>query len=150
MLNIIKFKNEISKLLIYACSGLVSTTADCCIYYLLLNFADIDFRLIQPISMSVGFCLSFFFGRRFVFKDDSVSFSREFIKYVLICCFSVALSPVIISLYHIWLGEYLAKIPATISMGLLNYFLNRYFVYNDIGEKIVMKVINKFRKEERS
>lgn len=147
MFNTLKLKNEISKLLIYACSGAFSTAIDCCIYYLLLNYSNIDFRLIQPISMTVGLGFGFLFGRRFVFKNKKSSFSRELIKYIFICCLSISVSPIIMSVYHIWFGEYIIKIPVTVTMGLINYFLNRYFVYNDIEHKFIMNIINKFRKE---
>lgn len=133
MFNFIKLKKEIYKLISFSASGIFSAGIDCAIYYILLNFASIDFRLIQPISMSVGFCCSFLFNRFVSFKSEKHSLGIEIAKYLLVCAVCISLSPVIISFYHIWFGEYLVKIPATLTTGVLNYVLNRFFVYNDIS-----------------
>lgn len=133
MINLIKLKKELYKLISFAAAGVVSAGVDCGVYYILLNFASIDFRLIQPISMAVGFSCSFLFNRLVSFKSDKASFGIELAKYLIVCAVCISLSPIIISFYHIWLGEYLVKIPATITTGLLNYLLNRFFVYNNFS-----------------
>ncbi len=133
MRNLIKIKKEIYKLLSFSASGIFSAGVDCAIYYLLLNFTSIDFRLIQPISMSVGFCCSFLFNRFVSFKNEKHSLGIEIAKYLIVCAICISISPIIISLYHLWFGEYLVKIPATLTTGVLNYVLNRFFVYNDIS-----------------
>lgn len=144
MINLIKLKKELYKLISFAAAGVVSAGIDCGVYYLLLNYASIDFRLIQPISMSVGFCCSFLFNRLVSFKNEKSSIGIELAKYLVACALCIALSPIIISFYHIWLGEYLVKIPATLTTGFLNYLLNRFFVYNnfsliEIYERIIRK-----------
>ena len=128
-----RLKNELIKLLSFAGTGVISAGIDCTVYYLLLNFAKINFRLIQPISMSVGLSCSFIINRGLVFKKEKSSMSIEVIKYLAVCTVSVLLSPIIISFYHIWFGEYIVKIPATLTTGLINYLLNRLYVYRNIG-----------------
>lgn len=140
MVNLIRLKKETYKLVSFAASGVFSAGIDCIVYYILLNFAAIDFRLIQPISMSVGLLCSFLFNRFVSFKNEKHSIGIEIAKYMAVCAVIVALSPVIISFYHIWFGEYMVKIPATLTTGFLNYVLNRFFVYNDIS---IMKIYEK-------
>lgn len=143
----IEFRQELFKLLRFAATGVVSATVDCVVYYLLLNYTDIDLVLIQPISMSVGLCCSFLFNRVIVFKNEKNSFSAELAKYLVVCFICISLSPVIISIYHIWIGEYGVKIPTTLTTGLLNYLLNRFFVYNDIGITKIYEKIKNLKKD---
>ena len=149
MFNWIKFKKEIYKLLSFSASGIFSAGVDCGIYYLLLNFASIDFRLIQPISMSVGFCCSFLFNRLVSFKSEKHSLGIEIAQYLIVCAVCISISPVIISFYHIWFGEYLVKIPATLTTGVLNYVLNRFFVYNDISIISIYYSIKNRKEDDR-
>jgi len=148
MINKVKFKTEISKLFGFAFTGLISATVDCLVYYLLLNFAEIDFRLIQPVSMSVGLCSSFLLNRYFVFKKDKISLSIELVKYLMVCVIAIVLSPIIISTYDVWFGEYVAKIPATLTTGAINYTLNRLFVYSRFDINKIQNFITKNTKEE--
>lgn len=131
-INKVKIKNEIYRLLSFACTGIVSAAVDCTVYYLLLNFARINFRLIQPISMSIGLCCSFIVNRELVFKREKTSLGKEALKYLFVCLVCISVSPVIISFYSKWLDEYVGKIPATLTTGFLNYLLNRFFVYKNI------------------
>ncbi len=140
MINLFKIKKELYKLISFAASGIFSAGVDCAVYYLLLNFASIDFRLIQPISMSVGLCCSFLFNRYISFRNEKHSLGIEVAKYLVVCAIAIMISPAIISIYHIWFGEYLVKIPATLTTGLINYILNRFFVYNDIS---ILKIYEK-------
>lgn len=126
-------KKEILKLFSFACTGIVSAAVDCTVYYILLHFASIDFRLIQPISMTVGLLCSFVVNRGVVFRKERASLGKEAVKYMIVCIVCISVSPIIISFYHLWLGEYLVKIPATLTTGLLNYVLNRFFVYKDVS-----------------
>lgn len=130
-INKIKIKNEIKKLIRFSCTGIVSVAIDCSVYYLLLNFVEIDFRLIQPISMSTGLCCSFIVNRMAVFKKEKSSLGWETLKYLIVCFICILLSPIIISFYSMWFGEYVGKIPATLTTGFLNYLLNRFFVYKN-------------------
>ncbi len=131
-INVFKIKNEIYRLLSFACTGIVSAAVDCAVYYLLLNFAEINFRLIQPISMSIGLCCSFIVNREIVFRREKISLGKEALKYLLVCLICISVSPVIISFYGGMFNEYVGKIPATLTTGLLNYLLNRFFVYRNI------------------
>ncbi len=139
MQSVQKLKSEILKLFTFAVTGFVSAAVDCGVYYILLNFTNINFRLIQPISMSVGLCCSFLFNRTFIFKNYKKSLSYEVVKYLFVCVIIISFSPVIISFYHIWFGEYVVKIPATLTTGIINYFLNRFFVYSNAINKIFSK-----------
>ena len=132
-ITILKIKNEIYKLIRFAGTGIVSAAVDCTVYYLLLHFIDIDFRLIQPISMTIGLTCSFLVNRKIVFRNEKSSLKKEAAKYLLVCLICILLSPMIISFYHLWFGEYMVKIPATLTTGLLNYLLSRFFVYKDVG-----------------
>lgn len=138
-----KIKKEIYRLLSFACTGVVSATVDCAVYYLLLNFARINFRLIQPISMSVGLCCSFIVNREIVFRKEKSSLGKEALKYLAVCFVCIVLSPIIISFYGIWLNKYMCKIPATLTTGFLNYLLNRFFVYGN------MRALSSFHESKR-
>ncbi len=131
MIDFIKFKKEIYKFISFMASGVVSVAIDCIVYYILLNFSNIDFWIIQPISMSVGLCSSFLFNRFISFKNEKHSLGIELAKYLFVCALSISLSPFIIAFYYIWFGEFIVKIPATATTGIINYLLNRFFVYND-------------------
>lgn len=131
-INVLKIKNEICKLLSFACTGIVSAAVDCAIYYLLLNFAKINFRLIQPISMSIGLCCSFIVNREIVFRKEKISLGKEALKYLAVCLVCISVSPAIISFYGGLFNKYIGKIPATLTTGLLNYILNRFFVYKNL------------------
>lgn len=148
MINLIKLKKELYKLISFAAAGVISASVDCVVYYLLLKFASIDFRLIQPISMSVGLCCSFLFNRLVSFKSEKHSLGVEVAKYLVVCAICISLSPVIISVYYIWFGEYMVKIPATLTTGLLNYLLNRFFVYNNFSIYELYAKIRKKRGEK--
>ena len=124
-INKFKIINEIKRLLRFTCTGIVSAAVDCGVYYLLLNFADINFRLIQPISMSIGL------NRELVFRREKSSLGKEALKYLVVCLICILLSPVIISFYCMIFDEYVGKIPATLTTGFLNYLLNRFFVYKN-------------------
>ena len=130
-INKFKIKNELKRLLRFTCTGIVSAAVDCGVYYLLLNFADINFRLIQPISMSIGLCCSFIVNRELVFRREKSSLGKEALKYLVVCLICILISPVIISFYCMIFDEYVGKIPATLTTGFLNYLLNRFFVYKN-------------------
>lgn len=134
MIRFSSIKKEAFKLFAFAATGFFSAAIDCSVYYLLLNFSTINFVLIQPISMSVGLCCSFLLNRCFVFKQQKQSFSYEVVKYLIVCALSISISPLIISFYHIWFSEYIVKIPATLTTGILNYCLNRFFVYKKLSD----------------
>ena len=130
-----KMKTELFKLVSFTLTGIVSAAADCAVYYLLVHFTKINFRFVQPISMTVGLLCSFVVNRFIVFKKEKRRLGVETVKYVCVCIVCVTASPAIISLYAGWLGKDIGKIPATLTTGLLNYLLCRFFVYGGGSSK---------------
>lgn len=124
-----KIKKEITLFGKFSLVGVVSFALGCTIISTLM-FAGLSPQISNAISYSIGFFLSFFLRKKFVFQS-SKKVVPEFLKFIITFGFAYVVNWIILTtLLSLQLNPYICQFLAMISYVVSSYALFRNWVFN--------------------
>ena len=130
-----KLKN-INNIIKYSIVGGIAFIVDFSIFYMAINFAEINYFISGFYSFIVGVFVNYLLARRFVFHNhDKVKKSTEFVGVYLISGIGLLIHQfTIYSLVEFINSDvYVSKIVASAIVFLWNYNMRRLYLYGEIS-----------------
>lgn len=122
------------QVIIFALVGCMNTAVDFGVYSLLVAFSPLGLGLCQTAGYSAGLVNSFVMNRQFTFrdaKDSGFSVGMQVLRFLVVNGVTLAISILCLRLLTDGLGmnPYLAKVPVTLLVMVVNYVGYKLFVF---------------------
>ncbi|MEA5058674.1 MAG: GtrA family protein [Clostridia bacterium] len=124
-------KESFAQLIRFGLVGVLNTAVDFCVYQFLV-WLGLHYAASQCISYSCGLLNSYFFNRRWTFRQEKTYTKKEFIRFLAVNLGSLALSVLLLRLCYEVLGiqsNLLAKGIVTAFVMVINFLGNKLFVF---------------------
>jgi len=112
--------------------GVSNIIADVAVYWLFTRFVHLYYILASIISFLAANVWSYFWNRRWTFRDNSRAVIRQYLKFLTanIVAILLDIGILFILVNFLRLDDILAKIIASIVVGLINFTLNKKWAFS--------------------
>ena len=111
--------------------GVSNILVDVLVYWLLTRFGHLYYILAATVSFLAANIWSYFWNRRWTFHDDNRAIVRQYLKFLAanIVAILLNLGVLFVLVDFLRLDDIIAKITASIVVGLINFTLNKKWAF---------------------
>lgn len=126
-------KKRVATLVKYAIVGVMGTTIDVGILYLLVEYQHLPVLVAATLSFIVAVINNFFFNKIWTFQDKSKRYLKQYIKFFIIALISLCLSNLILlALIHFFALWYVAaKLITSACIFIWNFLSHKFWTFSD-------------------
>jgi len=134
-------KKEIIKFVKFNIVGLMNTTIDFSVFFLLASIIRLPVIPAQLISYSMGIINSYFMNRFWTFQIKKASDKKEFSLFVIVNLVALIISTVLIYILS-KLIEYImvAKVIVTLFVMVINFLGQRLIIFKSVNDEVELGI----------
>ncbi len=124
-----------AQILKHIAASLICTAVDFVLYWLLLTFVDIDAEWLYLPPRIISVILNYQLSRRVVFRAKANW--RSTVGYFVLAAVMAVLGAFLVKLLvdYASINEYVVKIPIDVGLFFVNYFVQKYLIFNERVKK---------------
>ncbi|MEL7655643.1 MAG: GtrA family protein [Bacillota bacterium] len=124
-----KHMNISKEALAYLIAGALTTLINFVVYYALI-YLEIDYRIATTIAFIAAVLFAFISNKKFVFQSDK-GYLGEFVKFMIGrgVTYLLDLGSMILLVEMLSIGEYFAKLWASILVVAANYLISKFWTF---------------------
>ena len=127
-----KYEKEIVRLIKFNIVGLMNTTIDFIVFYLLTSFVSFSVVPAQIVAYSMGVVNSYFMNRFWTFNVKVNHNKKQFLLFIMVNIVALSLSTLLIYfLAKVIEQVMIAKVLVTLVVMIINYWGQKYIIFND-------------------
>ncbi|MBC8585065.1 GtrA family protein [Youxingia wuxianensis] len=126
-------EDEVKRIMKFGITGVANTLIDIGVYSLLALVLEANVFFSQCCGFLAGMLNSYLVNRSWTFKSNHRFFSLQLVKFVITNLIVLALSLLLLKIFidfFLW-GKFLAKLAATAITLVVNFLINRLWVFNN-------------------
>lgn len=125
---------ELQRIIRFLIIGGSATVIDIILYVLLSN--NINILLAKLISMTISCTYSFFLNKNWTFRVQGKVKETYIIKYIITQCINICINAWINYVFVcLWSNKVYAYILATATAMIVNFLLQRFYVFKKVGDR---------------
>ncbi len=130
----IKINDTLTKFIKFSIVGFINTVSSYLLFFILLEFAHINYLVSSVISYVLGILISYFGNKYWTFRIIRSVWRLEFIKYIILNIVGLAINTLIMVLLveNFKLNPLIAQIFAMSVVIFYNFFGSKFWVFRDI------------------
>ena len=117
--------------------GVSNVFIDVLVYWLLTRFGHLYYLLAATLSFLIANIWSYFWNRRWTFRDNSRAIIRQYLKFLAANLIAIILNlgVLFVLVDFLRLDDLIAKILASIVVGLINFAINKKWAFGSKKRK---------------
>lgn len=128
-------KKEFIRLVKFNIVGVMNTSIDFVVFYILTTFISFSVVPAQIIAYSMGVINSYFMNRFWTFNVKGDHSKKQFLLFILVNLFALSVSTILIYFLAKMIAQVMiAKVLVTVVVMVINYLGQRYIIFNDKEE----------------
>lgn len=117
--------------------GISNTAIDVAVYWLFTRFGHLYYLAAAIISFLIANIWSYAWNRRWTFHNDSRAIIRQYLKFlaanVIAILFNLGILFILVDFFAV--DDLIAKVAASIVVGLVNFLINKKWAFGRRPEK---------------
>lgn len=132
---------ELRTFITFALVGMMNTLIDWGVFWLTYSLVGMHYLVAQTIAYSCGMINSYVLNKSWTFKVKNKANPAETGKFLVVNLVCLCLSYVLLYGWNAFVGEYMfiGKVAVTAILMVLNYLLNKQWVFKTREESINMQ-----------
>lgn len=128
-------KKEVTRLVKFNIVGVMNTSIDFIVFYILTTFVSFSVVPAQIIAYSMGVINSYFMNRYWTFNVKGGHNKKQFLLFILVNLVALSVSTILIYLLVKVIEQVMiAKIIVTLIVMIINYLGQKYMIFIDRKE----------------
>ena len=128
-------KKEVTRLVKFNIVGIMNTSIDFIVFYILTTFVSFSVVPAQILAYSMGVINSYFMNRFWTFNVKGEHNKKQFLLFILVNLVALSLSTILIYLLAKVIEQVMiAKVMVTLIVMVINYLGQKYIIFNDRKE----------------
>jgi putative flippase GtrA len=132
----IELNDTLTKFIKFSIIGFVNTASSYFLYFVLLEFAQVNYLIASAVSYVVGILISYFGNKYWTFRLIRSGWRLEFIKFMILNIAGLAINTLIMLLLvgNYKLDPLIAQLIALSVVIFYNFFGSKFWVFRDTGK----------------